>query len=148
MTCQTAPQARVCATRPRSLAQTSAINRFRFVRHRLRSDTRQALRARRKNKTDNRCITSRLGPRPAARHKMPITTLPVVKTHYHKKRPVTNVTGLLLGVWQCPTLTRGGPALPSALSGFTSEFGMESGGTHLLWPPDKLVNNQHCNRTL
>ena len=27
----------------------------------------------------------------------------------------------------------GNPTLPSALSGFTSEFEMESGGSHLLW---------------
>ena len=31
------------------------------------------------------------------------------------------------------------PALPSALSGFTSEFGMGSGGSRSLWPPGKLV---------
>ena len=27
----------------------------------------------------------------------------------------------------------GAPTLPSALSGFTSEFGMGSGGSHSLW---------------
>ena len=40
--------------------------------------------------------------------------------------------------WQCPTFTWGDPTLSSALSGFTSEFGMESGGSHLLWSPGKL----------
>ena len=29
--------------------------------------------------------------------------------------------------------------LPLALSGFTSEFGKGSGGSHSLWSPDKLV---------
>ena len=29
----------------------------------------------------------------------------------------------------------GNPTLPSALSGFTSEFGKGSGGSHLLWSP-------------
>ena len=31
------------------------------------------------------------------------------------------------------------PTLSSALSGFTSEFEMVSGGSHLLWPPGKLL---------
>jgi hypothetical protein len=29
--------------------------------------------------------------------------------------------------------------LPSAHYGFTSEFGKGSGGSHVLWSPDKLV---------
>ncbi len=41
--------------------------------------------------------------------------------------------------WRCPTLTWGDPTLPSALSSFTSEFEMDSGGSYLLLPPDKLV---------
>jgi hypothetical protein len=41
--------------------------------------------------------------------------------------------------WQCPTLAWGDPKLPSALSGFTAEFGMGSGGAHLLLSPSKLV---------
>ena len=42
-----------------------------------------------------------------------------------------------LGVktWQCPTLTWGGPTLSSALNRFTTEFGMGSGGSSLLWLP-------------
>ena len=43
--------------------------------------------------------------------------------------------------WQCPTLTWGNPTLPSALIRFTSEFGMESGGTVSLWLPGKTDNN-------
>ena len=48
---------------------------------------------------------------------------------------------LLNGTWQCPTLTWGSPTLPSALIRFTSEFGMESGGTVSLWLPGKTGNN-------
>ena len=47
----------------------------------------------------------------------------------------------LIGTWQCPTLTWGSPTLPSALIRFTSEFGMESGGTVSLWLPGKTGNN-------
>ncbi len=36
---------------------------------------------------------------------------------------------------QCPTLTQGDLALPSALKRFTSEFGMDSGGTITLLLP-------------
>jgi len=43
--------------------------------------------------------------------------------------------GLHVGAWQCPTLTWGDPTLPSALSIFTSEFEMGSGGSYSLWPP-------------
>ena len=42
------------------------------------------------------------------------------------------------GAWRCPTLTWGDPTLPSALLRFTSEFGMGSGGTTMLWPPSKI----------
>ena len=41
--------------------------------------------------------------------------------------------------WQCPTLTWGDPTLPSALSVFTSECEMGSGGSRSLWPPGKPV---------
>ena len=40
---------------------------------------------------------------------------------------------LRLDAWQWPTLTWGDPTLPSALSTFTSEFEMGSGGSHSLW---------------
>ena len=45
----------------------------------------------------------------------------------------------VVGAWQCPTFTWGSPTLSSALSSFTSEFGMGSGGSHSLWPPGKGV---------
>ena len=44
--------------------------------------------------------------------------------------------------WRCPTLTWGDPTLPSALSVFTSEFGMGSGGSRSLLPPGKLVGKK------
>ena len=47
--------------------------------------------------------------------------------------------GSYIYAWQCPTFTRGNPALSSALSVFTSEFEMDSGGSHSLWPPGKLA---------
>ena len=34
--------------------------------------------------------------------------------------------------------------LPSARSGFTTEFGKGSGGSHSLWSPDKLVEFALC----
>ncbi len=43
--------------------------------------------------------------------------------------------------WRCPTFTWGNPTLSSALSSFTSEFEMGSGGSHSLWPPGKLALN-------
>ena len=45
--------------------------------------------------------------------------------------------------WRCPTLTWGDPTLPSALSVFTSEFGMESGGSRSLLPPGKPFDDLH-----
>ncbi len=43
-----------------------------------------------------------------------------------------------MGAWRCPTLTWGDPTLPSALLRFTSEFGMDSGGTTALRSPSKF----------
>ncbi len=47
-------------------------------------------------------------------------------------------TNALINAWQFPTLTWGDPTLPSALQRFTSEFGMDSGGSAALWPPSKF----------
>ena len=44
---------------------------------------------------------------------------------------------LRMGAWRCSTLTWGDPTLPSTLTCFTSEFGMDSGGTTSLLPPGK-----------
>ncbi len=46
--------------------------------------------------------------------------------------------------WRCPTLTWGNPTLPSALFRFTSEFGMDSGGSKTLWSPSKFFNSESC----
>ncbi len=55
------------------------------------------------------------------------------------KNPAPYGTGFfLIDAWQFPTLTWGDPTLPSALRRFTSEFGMGSGGTTALKPPDKF----------
>ena len=50
--------------------------------------------------------------------------------------------GVGINAWQCPTFTWGDPTLSSAQSVFTSEFEMESGGSHSLWPPDKPVTGR------
>ncbi len=58
------------------------------------------------------------------------------------KGPVFRLSLLFLfDVWQFPTLAWGDPTLPSALRRFTSEFGMGSGGTTALLPPDKFFSN-------
>ena len=61
-------------------------------------------------------------------------------SNQQNKAPGTlGAEGINIYAWQCPTFTRGDPALSSALSVFTSEFGMDSGGTRSLWPPGKLA---------
>jgi hypothetical protein len=60
-----------------------------------------------------------------------------------KKAPVLRQGLLCFKAWRCPTLTWGDPTLPSALSGFTSEFEMGSGGSRLLLPPGKPVIPLH-----
>lgn len=60
----------------------------------------------------------------------------------YKKTPGDCSRGVFifnLNAWQCPTFTWDDPTLSSALSSFTSEFGMDSGGSYTLWPPDKPV---------
>ena len=65
---------------------------------------------------------------------------PIIFLSAESKKPAVRRV-LLNGTWQCPTLTWGSPTLPSALIRFTSEFGMESGGTVSLWLPGKTGNN-------
>ena len=56
-----------------------------------------------------------------------------------KEKPVV-ANGLPeIKAWRCPTLTWGGPTLPSALLRFTTEFGMGSGGSIMLWSPSKIL---------
>ena len=54
-------------------------------------------------------------------------------------------TGLFYNkAWQCPTFTWGDPTLSSALSVLTSEFGMDSGGSHsLLSPGNSFTEPRH-----
>ncbi len=44
-----------------------------------------------------------------------------------------------MSTWRCSTLTWGDPTLPSTLFRFTSEFGMESGGSKTLWSPSEFL---------
>ena len=63
----------------------------------------------------------------------------VFAVNLNAKNPAPYGTGFfLIDVWQFPTLAWGDPTLPSALRRFTSEFGMGSGGTTALKPPDKF----------
>ena len=59
----------------------------------------------------------------------------------NKKAILADGLFVLFKVWQFPTLAWGDPTLPSALRRFTSEFGMGSGGTTALLPPDKFFSN-------
>ena len=58
-----------------------------------------------------------------------------------QKSPELSFRASVFGAWQFPTLAWGDPTLPSALRRFTSEFGMGSGGTTALLPPDKFFSN-------
>ena len=49
------------------------------------------------------------------------------------------MTTLFIGAWRRPTLTEGNPQLPSALKSLTSVFGMGTGVTFSLSPPDYKV---------
>ncbi len=59
-------------------------------------------------------------------------------TDKNKRPSLSTEPFVLFDVWQFPTLAWGDPTLPSALRRFTSEFGMGSGGTTALLPPDKF----------
>ena len=69
-----------------------------------------------------------------------INAIGIIFSGAESKKPAVRRV-FLNGSWQCPTLTWGSPTLPSALIRFTSEFGMESGGTVSLWLPGKTGNN-------
>jgi hypothetical protein len=60
-----------------------------------------------------------------------------VESFEEKSPAALGVAGLGgIRAWQCPTFAPES-ALSSALSGFTSEVGMGSGGSRSLWPPGK-----------
>ncbi len=65
---------------------------------------------------------------------------PAFFSHQRKKAIPKDGLFALFDVWQFPTLAWGDPTLPSALRRFTSEFGMGSGGTTALLPPDKFFS--------
>jgi hypothetical protein len=75
----------------------------------------------------------------------------VAKRRQKQKTPDQMAGVFMFKAWQCPTLTWGDPTLPSALSVFTSEFEMDSGGSHLLLPPGipvwKLVSDTNFQKT-
>jgi hypothetical protein len=52
------------------------------------------------------------------------------------KESSQNDYSLLSGAWRRPTLTEGDPQLPLALKSLTSVFGMGTGVTFSLSPPD------------
>ena len=69
-------------------------------------------------------------------------TLPVTCLAHIKQNPRHKCTGGLNIKPGSVLLSHGeSPTLSSALSVFTSEFEMDSGGSHSLWPPGKLVNS-------
>ena len=79
---------------------------------------------------------------------MSATSLSLTPERRAKKNPIISDRVFRFKAWRCPTLTWGGPTLPSALSCFTSEFGMGSGGSNSLLPPDKLVEKSKSDTVL
>jgi hypothetical protein len=65
--------------------------------------------------------------------------LKIFKSKNKKKAPSATDGASRINAWQCPTFTWGDPTLSSAQNVFTSEFGMDSGGSHSLLPPGKLL---------
>ena len=55
---------------------------------------------------------------------------------------------MLYGAWRFPTFAWQTATLSSALGGFTSEFGMGSGGSRPLWSPSSLVHSPHSRAGL
>ena len=68
-----------------------------------------------------------------ARNALCATSLPGPRNN--KAHPLLGGWALGIGAWRCPTLAWGGPTLPSAMTRFTAEFGMGSGGSTSLWSP-------------
>ena len=68
-----------------------------------------------------------------------ISTAVIFSLSGKKKTQVVKTWVLRVRAWQFPTFAWQTATLSSALSGFTSEFGMGSGGSRSLWSPSKLV---------
>ena len=62
-----------------------------------------------------------------------------MKNFGQKKARLDCSRALCVYAWQFPTFAWQSATLSSALSGFTSEFGMGSGGPRSLWSPGNLV---------
>lgn len=56
-----------------------------------------------------------------------------------KTQSITKCFGFWIKIPAVSYFRMGNPKLSSALSSFTSEFGMVSGGAYLLWSPGKSV---------
>ena len=61
-----------------------------------------------------------------------------IRTTRDKKTPASSIPGFTIKSLAVTYFHMGNPTLSSALSSFTSEFEMGSGGSHLLMPPGKL----------
>ena len=67
-------------------------------------------------------------------------------SRYIRKAPTSMRPGLFR--YKCLTMTysrMGTPTLPSALSGFTAEFGKGSGGSRTLWSSGEKGNANHAD---
>ena len=75
---------------------------------------------------------------------------PSLKSETRKSPDSVSYRGFWIRAWRWPTLTWGNPTLPSAILRFTSEFGMDSGGSTALLSSSKLgcvgLSYMFCNR--
>ena len=65
---------------------------------------------------------------------------------YRQKKTQPRGLGFRIRAWRFPTFAWQSATLSLALSGFTSEFGMGSGGTRSLWSPGKRVSSRSSAR--
>ena len=66
----------------------------------------------------------------------------IVFRRQKKTQPQRRLGFFGIRAWRFPTFAWQIATLSSALSGFTSEFGMGSGGSRSLWSPGKLVQSR------
>ena len=71
----------------------------------------------------------------------PVSTQSLSKRLRKKKPKFVELGFFRISAWQFPTFAWQTATLSSALSGFTSEFGMGSGGSRSLWSPSKRVRS-------
>ena len=70
----------------------------------------------------------------------------IVFRRQKKTQPQRRLGFFGIRAWRFPTFAWQIATLSSALSGFTSEFGMGSGGPRSLWSPGKLVQSRGSAR--